>query len=241
MGVCNHSQTQRKFQMCSPGASQFNIPVPMTIIWQTMSEDNLRYLYTPVTSNVWNHVPESIRSEMCKYFIPGVEVRDLPLDHFLGKNGEQGLFAARKFFKYDILGEYTGIVVPREVCGHYVAALEDKPPVESLGVDAQKAGNELRYINSYINIDFGPNVVMKTCIVNKEPRILIICTTDILPGDEFLLDYGVFYNEAYILQSESKSTQTSSCSDPRALWAFLPMGESESDSESNGRDNELCR
>jgi hypothetical protein len=49
--------------------------------------------------------------------------------------------------------------------GPYVATLEgDKPISESLGVDASECGNEMRYINSYLNIDLHPNVVMKTGI-----------------------------------------------------------------------------
>ncbi len=76
--------------------------------------------------------------------------------------------------------------------------MEDKIHSESLGLDAEFCGNECRFINSYINVGFLPNVVMKTVYLNTYPHIIIICIDDIEPGDEILLDYGVSYNETYL-------------------------------------------
>ena len=77
-------------------------------------------------------------------------------------------------------------------------ALEDKTTLDSLGLDAQDCGNELRFINSYLNVDFGPNVTMRTVYINTYPHICIVCTKDIEIGDEFLLDYGEAYNKAFL-------------------------------------------
>lgn len=102
------------------------------------------------------------------------------------------------FCRFEILGEYTGRVVGDNVNGHYVAALEDKAHSDSLGVDAQECGNEIRFINSYINVAFNANVTMRTAYINTYPHILLVCTQDIEPGEEFLLDYGKAYTEAYL-------------------------------------------
>ena len=82
--------------------------------------------------------------------------------------------------------------------GHYVAALEDKATSDSLGLDAEHCGNELRFINSYLNISFYPNVTMRTVYINTFPHLVVVCTKDIEPGDELLLDYGEGYNQAFI-------------------------------------------
>jgi len=82
--------------------------------------------------------------------------------------------------------------------GHYVACLEDKPHEDSLGLDAATCGNELRFINSYLNIAHFPNCTMRTVYMNTYPHLVIICTYPIEIGDEFLLDYGEAYTEAYL-------------------------------------------
>ena len=186
-------------------------------IWSTSS---LKY----TSSNVW---PPSIRKEtkekIRRHAIAGVEVRDLPTGHFLHGTGQQGLFAVAKFEKFDILGEYTGRIVGDEVNGHYVAALEDKAHSESLGVDGEVYGNELRFINSYLNIDFFANVTMRTAYVNTLPHILIVCMRDIEIGEEFLLDYGDAYNKAYLIPKE-KAPET-----PRISMAELAGFDEDSD------------
>jgi hypothetical protein len=73
-----------------------------------------------------------------------------------------------------------------------------------------------RFINSYLNIAFSPNVTMRTAYINgwvtyvayrslccslvrlRLPHILIVCRTDIEPGEELLLDYGAAYTEAFL-------------------------------------------
>ena len=145
------------------------------------NDDRLNYL----VSNNWHLIPKNIASSSRRQYIHGVEVRKLGKDHFLC--GEHGLFATRKFSRFDIIGEYTGMVVGSTVNGHYVAALEDTTHEASLGVDAQKCGNEMRFINSHLNISFSANVTMRTAYVNSYPHILLVCTQDIEPEDELLL------------------------------------------------------
>lgn len=69
-------------------------------------------------SNNWaKGIPQDKRTACRRDYTHGVEVRDLPRDHFL--HGEQGLFATIKFSKCDIVGEYTGRIVNSDVNGSY--------------------------------------------------------------------------------------------------------------------------
>ena len=157
-------------------------PIPSSSPPPSSNDDNrLRYLI----NNNWHLIPKDIASKSRRQHIQGVEVRKLGKDHFL--SGEHGLFSTRKFSKFDIIGEYTGMVVGSTVNGHYVAALEDTTHEASLGVDAQNSGNEMRFINSHLNISFSANVTMRTAYVNSYPHILLVCTQDVEPGDELLL------------------------------------------------------
>ena len=166
---------------------KFAAPHP---IWAT---DKLKY----TAQNWWSPGLSKEKRENCRRgTVAGVEVRDLHPPHFLA--GEQGLFAIEKFSRFDVIGEYTGRIVDDDVSGHYVAALEDKTTLDSLGLDAQDCGNEMRFINSYLNVDFAPNVTMRTVYINTYPHICIVCTRDIDVGDEILLDYGDAYNKAFL-------------------------------------------
>jgi hypothetical protein len=168
-------------------------------IWST---GKLKY----ITENYWPpNITRVIKQSLSRHRISGVEVRDLPAGHFLHGIGQQGLFATTRFLQYDVLGEYVGRLVGNDVNGHYVAALENKAHSESLGIDAEVMGNEMRFINSYLNIGFSANLVMRTSYIHTVPHILLICTRDIEPGEEFLLDYGDAYNKAYLTPKESPS------------------------------------
>jgi hypothetical protein len=156
------------------------------------AETNVKFL----PSNNWVAIPKEKREQVRRHKIKGVEVRRLPKNHFL--SGQHGLFATEKFSRFDIIGEYTGKIVADDVNGHYVAALEDKGHDDSLGIDAEFSGNEMRFINSYLNIAFKANVSMRTAYVNTYPHIIIVCTEDIFVGDEILLDYGEAYTQAYL-------------------------------------------
>lgn len=193
---------------------------------QIWSDGQLKY----TTSNKWQSIPNEKRELRQRHRLHGVEVRTLPSNHFL--SGECGLFAIKKFTKFDILGEYTGKIVDSDVCGHYVATLEDRNDNKSLGIDAQTTGNELRFINSYLNVAFKPNCTMRTAYINTYPHIILVCMEDIEIGDEFLLDYGEGYNSAFL---QPKVDETPSI--PTDIFRrALPGYGSDSSSNSDGED-----
>lgn len=190
----------------------------------------LKYL----TANAWHGVSKEVKEGARRHHIHGVQVRKLPSNHFL--HGEYGLFAARKFAKFDIIGEYVGKIVGDKAYGHYVAALEDKEHEKSLGIDAEHFGNEMRFINSYLNVDFKANVSMRTAYVGTYPHILIVCLEDIDVGDELLLDYGEAYNQAYLTK---KTIKIDSDLDYETVKGSLPFFGSSSSSLDDGNDKSL--
>lgn len=188
-----------------------------------------RYL----VSNNWGKVRKEDREAVRRSHIHGVEVRDLPVGHLL--YGEQGLFATRKFEPFDIVGEYTGLVVGHSCYGHYVAAL-DHDSDTSLGIDAQECGNELRFINSHLNVAFSANVTLRVAYVRGMPHVLVVCRAAVEPGEELLLDYGAAYNTAYLLppadpQAHAMLKCTTSVQSQEQAWASLPGGGDDSDEE----------
>ena len=82
----------------------------------------------------------------------------------------------------------------------------------------------MRYINSYINIDFEPNVTMRTVYMNTYPHIIIVCTKDLEIGDELLLDYGKAYTDAYLTPKPKVEV-------PNVPMCDLPGFESDADDE----------
>lgn len=189
--------------------------------------DELKIKY--IDSNHWGSISREQRQLARRFQVKGVEARKLPPSHFL--HGEYGLFATRKFSKFDIVGEYVGKIVGNTVNGHYVAALEDKEHEESLGIDAQHMGNEMRFINSYLNVAFRANVTMRTAYVDTLPHILLVCMEDIDVDDELLLDYGEAYNQAYLLPKKVVKVEGNLSTEE--LMSSLPMGGSSSDEDSD--------
>ena len=150
-----------------------------------------------IRSNNWSNIPKSRRDHggIRKTSIPGIEVRVLPKGHLL--ENQKGVFAKKKFSTFDIIGEYTGNITFQN--GRYVAAIDKDNNNNNLGIDAETHGNEMRFINHYRNIGMFANVVMRVCYIDTYPHIIIVCTRDILEGEEVLLDYGDAYIEAYNL------------------------------------------
>ena len=188
---------------------------------QVWKETGVKY----TVSNKWQGIDKKKMESAKRERVHGVEVRKLPKGHPLA--GEFGLFAAKRFSRFDIVGEYTGKIVGDQIGGHYVAVLEDKDYNDSLGIDAEKTGNEMRFINSYLNVDFEANVVMKTVYINTFPHIVIVCKKDIEVGDEFLLDYGEEYTKAYLTPKPVTQSNVSA----EVLQKALPFGDSDSDSD----------
>jgi hypothetical protein len=156
-----------------------------------------------ISANIWPKTGpgKEMRKRASRSSMHGVEMRLLEPPHLLA--GQFGLFAARPFSQFDIVGEYCGEVVPatnnQQQRWEYQARLEDKD-VFPLGVDAQYRGNECRAINHFENLDEAPNVIMKICYVEELPRVIILCKRDIAIGQEFLLNYGDDYADAFIRQ-----------------------------------------
>ena len=72
----------------------------------------------------------------------------------------------------------------------YLFSLEN-----DLVIDAKDYGNELRFVNSNMNISPDPNVASRFCYIDGYPRIFFICIKDIKKGEEILIDYGDEYNK----------------------------------------------
>ena len=130
-----------------------------------------------------------------KSFVKKVLIKQIQNENHI-LHGEYGLFATEKINKFDVLGEYTGLITENE--GKYVAGFRGFKNLENFGVDAENAGNELRFINDYHNIGFKPNTILKNTIIDRRPKILVVATEDIEIGEELLIDYGIEYNKAFI-------------------------------------------
>lgn len=72
---------------------------------------------------------------------------------------------------------------------------------DEIVIDAKDSSNELKYVNSYLNLADEPNLVPSNCYIDGLPRVLYVCSKDIDIGEELLVDYGDGYNEAHILNS----------------------------------------
>ena len=110
--------------------------------------------------------------------------------------GQFGVFAKKGFQQYDIVAQYTGNLVRSDLSKDYRGSPYTAFLCESYDINADRSGNETRFINDYRGIQKKPNVALRTGIVNKKPVVLFICSKDISPGDEILTDYGTQYWEA---------------------------------------------
>ena len=128
----------------------------------------------------------------------GVEIREITNEnHKLF--GEYGLFAKRRWKKFEIIGDYTGEVCNSNNEGDYVANLyHDLPSNESIGIDSINYGNETRFINDYRGINDIPNTKIVSTVVGGISRILFVVIEDIATFEEILTDYGEEYWEAMI-------------------------------------------
>ena len=115
-----------------------------------------------------------------------IEDEDHPL------NGEYGLFPTRQWLPFEIIGTYTGEVV-KNTPGRYVARLFISKNGNNWCVDAEKEGNETRFINDYRNIAPEPNVFFSKTVVNGKITILVVVIKPINIGDEIVSDYGEDY------------------------------------------------
>ena len=148
---------------------------------------------TYLISNDWRYVKK------LKYnnSIDGVIVKTLPNTHYLA--GEKGAFATKHFEKFDVIGEYTGIIKNVEDTSENNLYLFNLDYKNDLVIDGEKYSNELKYVNSYLNIAKKPNVASTNVIIDGLPKVLYVCMRNIKPGEEFLIDYGENYNNTFLL------------------------------------------
>eukprot|EP00290_Baffinella_frigidus_P045147 CAMPEP_0180301196 /NCGR_PEP_ID=MMETSP0988-20121125/23319_1 /TAXON_ID=697907 /ORGANISM="non described non described, Strain CCMP2293" /LENGTH=235 /DNA_ID=CAMNT_0022281657 /DNA_START=16 /DNA_END=723 /DNA_ORIENTATION=- len=135
--------------------------------------------------------------------IPGIEIRKIT-DPAHPAYGQNGLYATRDFGVGEVLGEYTGFVMPGHMGGEYTTRLWDtdaEPGNPHPACNASKGGNEFRFINDFRCVpgDKGSNVRFSACHIQGARSALIVAIKDVAEGEEFLLDYGEQYWSAETL------------------------------------------
>lgn len=154
---------------------------------------DLKYL----SSNDWSQVDKQTRKSKEGRIvgrIDGVEARICPEGHLLA--GSYGLFATKKYDPFDVIGEYCGVITRKNTA--YCADLHGIYTDDCWGVDSEKSGNELRFMNDHRNIADSPNVNMRRCFIDTQPRVLVVCLRTIEIGDEILTHYGDGFYDLYI-------------------------------------------
>jgi hypothetical protein len=181
---------------------------------------NLKYL----TTNDWSGVDKQTRKSKEGRIagrIVGVEPRRCPEGHML--EGEYGLFATKHFDPCDVIGEYVGVIQRAET--PYCADLHGRCEDDSLGVNSEKEGNELRFINDFHGIADCNNVSMRRCFIDSLPRVLIVCERAIEEGEEILTSYGEGYCKAWLGKSLAVSSVLGK-SKPESLMADVAQSSS---------------
>ena len=107
--------------------------------------------------------------------------------------GQSGLFATKKIPPNTFILFYLGEVhADAREASDYDLSLFRTQEGTSIGVDAQKMGNEARFINDYRGVTVKPNAIFKEVRTEVgELRIGIwSATTEIKKGEEVLVSYG---------------------------------------------------
>jgi SET domain-containing protein len=107
--------------------------------------------------------------------------------------GQYGLFATKKIPPNTFILFYLGEVHAdaRETSDYDLSLFRGQGDI-SIGVDAQKMGNEARFVNDYRGVATKPNAIFKDARTEDgELRMGIwSATTEIKKGEEILLSYG---------------------------------------------------
>lgn len=151
-------------------------------------------------SNYHSSVPKEISSQLLRGSKPSKRVPPCPLVRIRRideaghpANGQSGLFATKKIPPNTFILFYLGEVHADEREGSdYDLSLFRTQEGISIGVDAQKMGNEARFINDYRGVAAKPNASFKEVRTEAgELRIGIwSATTEIKKGEEILVSYG---------------------------------------------------
>lgn len=145
-----------------------------------------------------NYSNKTLETENLKFInhsnLVGVFVKEITYpDHIL--YGEKGLFSRRYWKKFEIIGNYTGVLSEKNE-GKYLAKLYHDDSY-NLCIDGEYYGNELRYINDYRNIKNTPNCKFISSIIDGKQQILVVVIEDIPSYNEVLIDYGYDYCSHY--------------------------------------------
>lgn len=133
-----------------------------------------------------NYDPKNILQNFIKSKIDGVEVKKIN-DKLHPVFGKYGLFTTKKWYPYEVLGEYTGEI--KNYFSNSQYQLSFNKISMSLIIDAKTYGNEFRFINDYHNISTYPNCQYQFCYIDSKPKMLIIVTKEIDENEEILIDY----------------------------------------------------
>tara|TARA_Y100000389_G_scaffold204574_1_gene258082 strand:+ start:9660 stop:10097 length:438 start_codon:yes stop_codon:yes gene_type:complete len=132
-----------------------------------------------------------ILKDFYKERIEGTEVRKIE-DSNHPTYKQYGLFATKTWEIFDVIGEYTGEIIDDLKTGEYLVGF---PNINfSTCIDAEKCGNECRFINHYKNIKEKPNCKYISTYINCKPVILIVVIDKMLIDDEILVDYCYDFN-----------------------------------------------
>ena len=107
------------------------------------------------------------------------------------KERGKGLYAAIDMNPTKVVGYYSGHLRPRQEQhdSRYVAAVEVLYNGQAYEIDALYCGNEMRYINHFMESENEqPNVKLES--VETTGKIKVVATQGIKAGDEILLNYG---------------------------------------------------
>jgi hypothetical protein len=139
------------------------------------------------------------------YCIPNIEIRridDPGHPCYDEKNPQYGVFALIGVRPGHKFGPYTGEVIPRK---QFLKETHNDPHKYHMNfgrsddfvIDADKSGNELRFVNDYRNITNEPNVefVMKDWKKGGPISCVLTAIGTISAGDELVCDYGEDYWE----------------------------------------------
>lgn len=147
---------------------------------------------------IWKQEVPLLNNAFAPAIMKGVIIKKVSKSHplFRDKKTVYGLFASAHLAKGRVLGSYAGVRQPTRnteiTFSEYICSVSD------FDIDAQKYGNESRFINDFRNIAAAPNVIFRRCV---HPQTgLIYCsvetTRDLKPDEEILVDYGIEYWKA---------------------------------------------
>jgi len=145
--------------------------------------------YIPISKNIIN---QDLSNYISKNILKGFQVKII-FDKTHPCYNQCGLFSTKKWYPYDIVGEYKGEIlsiydVNRYSPSDYFAGFS-VDGLQGIGIDAQKYGNEMRFINHYKGISTKPNVKFVNYLDGIFSKIIVVCICEIDVGEELVVDY----------------------------------------------------